>query len=155
MTNVITIITCTGHHVNVVLVNGIFWNFNKLPLLQSKSLGYIVLEERNESVSGDLIHHPRWPPRLLIDYCSSFKIYFFRTNWWNEKNLNEKVIGWFPSKIVSVDPINFSRWPIHSSSVEQIIHAWTSLMSDDRLSGGYFYFRNTQDLLFYKLIFMD
>ena len=47
MANVITIITCTGHHVNVVLVNGIFWNFNKLSLLQSKSLGYIVLEERN------------------------------------------------------------------------------------------------------------
>jgi hypothetical protein len=27
-----------------------------------------------------------------------------------KQNLNEKVIGWFPSKIVSVDPINFSRW---------------------------------------------
>jgi len=67
-----------------------------------------------EFVSDDLVLHPRWLPWLLIGWkiINLWKSYFSSEPLHRMRpNLVQIVLGWSPSKIVSVNPINYPRWP--------------------------------------------
>ena len=49
---------------------------------------------------------------------------------WNLKN----VLWWSPFKIVSVDHVLFSRWPLHSNTVKQMMCLHFDQISNFRLS---------------------